>query len=280
MAPSWSDSRSGDSQEPESASETQHRRRVPTNSTTLMKKIGNLARSRVVTSPHEPIWIEGMDLPVQDVIRHTRSMTSKLEHRGDTTKIIATPTCDRRDSLTMSRYLDKVKPRQKNLFPSIKNIALDYSPFCLPDKEFQTLKLLKLREVIPQAKAAASQHHFLKSNNYPLTGEANATLQVNFKSPDEKLMIGSHKISSHMKHGFEFTVHASRLGTAGRLGIDVQAQDAKHASIPHIDYTFIGDNWAREADSCPGITVLPYNGATELPSYWLTCMGCISYKVQ
>lgn len=162
MVPSWSEGGGEGSQAP------------PVSSTTLMKRIGHLARSRVVTSPHEPVWIEGMDLPVQDVMRHTRSMTSKLEDsRG------ATPTPNGRGSLTVSISLDRVKlcNRRERLFPPIQNIPLDHSFFFLPDKDFQTLKFLKLKESSRSVSKDQSPDSLINNDHHQLATEASHVLQ-------------------------------------------------------------------------------------------------------
>ena len=101
----------------------------------LLKEAGRLVRSS--TSPHSPLWLDGLDYPAQYVVRQTRSMTSRYE---------APPLSPPPESLIVSipRHLVELCSFSR-LLQLPKNI--ETIDFYLPDDRFLELKLQKLREI-------------------------------------------------------------------------------------------------------------------------------------
>ena len=110
---------------------------VCSQSHSLLKKVGNLARH--IPDPHTPVWVPGLDYPVQYVVRQTRSMTARLKEVENTN----TNLC-----LVVSIPLKII--RMPTLLPPVSMIqkkCLKPLDFYLPDDVFQKLKLHKLQEV-------------------------------------------------------------------------------------------------------------------------------------
>ncbi|XP_019853726.1 PREDICTED: uncharacterized protein LOC100634943 [Amphimedon queenslandica] len=109
--------------------------KVPSSCEELLKEAGRLVRSS--TSPHSPLWLDGLDYPAQYVVRQTRSMTSRFE-----TPPLSPPP----HSLVVSipRHLVGLcsVSRPLQLPNNIERID-----FYLPDDRFLELKLQKLQEI-------------------------------------------------------------------------------------------------------------------------------------
>ena len=99
----------------------------------LLKEAGRLVRSS--TSPHSPLWLDGLDYPAQYVVRQTRSMTSRFEAPPHPL-IVSIP-----------RHLVEVGSVSR-LLQLPNNIEM--IDFYLPDDRFLELKFQKLQEILEE----------------------------------------------------------------------------------------------------------------------------------
>ena len=110
---------------------------VCSQSHSLLKKVGNLARH--IPDPHTPVWVPGLDYPVQYVVRQTRSMTARLKEVENTNTNLCLVVSIPLKIIRMSALLPPVSMIQKKCLKPLD--------FYLPDDIFQKLKLQKLQEV-------------------------------------------------------------------------------------------------------------------------------------
>lgn len=119
-------------------------------SVTFQKKIGQLARLSQHTDPHVPVWVPGLNYPVQYVVRQTRSMmaSNKTDNHNNSNnnedlKLVVSISLSKVVRTSCSQLWSRV------ILPDVNKLRQLLKPldFDLPDKTFLQLKLDKLKEI-------------------------------------------------------------------------------------------------------------------------------------